>query len=79
VLKRQTIPAVVVVNQNSRWPSIPSAAFDYLLRCPVRRRIWRHRSVQNFSIGVPDHKKRRASETRWFERRRSWKAHIFDS
>jgi hypothetical protein len=71
-LERRTITAVAVVNEKTWRPSIPSAAFDYLLGSPLRRRTWRYRDVQNFSIDVPDHKKRRtASGTRLFEHRRS--------
>jgi len=53
----RAITAVAVVNEKTWRPSIPSAAFDYLLSSPLRRRTWRHRDVQNFSIDVPDHKK----------------------
>jgi hypothetical protein len=56
-LERRTITAVAVVNEKTWRPSIPSAAFDYLLGSPLRRRTWRYRDVQNFSIDVPDHKK----------------------
>jgi hypothetical protein len=48
--------AIVIVNQKSCRPSIPSAAFDQLLGRPLRSRTWRHRHVQNSSVDVPDHK-----------------------
>src|SRR5690348_9405438 len=44
-----------IVNEKSRWPPIPGTAFDNLLGGPFRRRVARHASVQDFSIGVPDH------------------------
>ena len=46
----RAITAVAVVNEKTWRPSIPSAAFDYLLSSPLRRPTWRHRDVQNFSI-----------------------------
>ena len=52
-LERRAIPAVAIVNQKTWWPSIPSAAFDQLLRS----RTWRHRYVQNLSVDVSDHEK----------------------
>ena len=56
-LERRAIPAVAIVNQKSWRPSIPSAAFDHLLGCPLRGRTWRHRYVQNLSVDVSDHEK----------------------
>ena len=53
----RAVTAVAVMNEKPWRLAIPSAAFDYLLRRPLRDRIWHHRCVQNFSIGVPDHKK----------------------
>src|SRR5215469_9005069 len=45
-LERRTITAVAVVNEKTWRPSIPSAAFDYLLGSPHRRRTWRYGDVQ---------------------------------
>jgi hypothetical protein len=46
--------AVAIVNQESRWRSIPGAAFHDLLRGPVRCRMPRHCNVEDLPVRKPD-------------------------
>src|SRR6516162_11341302 len=50
----RTIAAVAIVNQESRWRSIPGAAFHDLLRNPVRCRMPRHCNVEDLPVREPD-------------------------
>ena len=50
----RAIAAVAIVNQESRWRSIPGAAFHDLLRGPVRCRMPRHCNVENLPVREPD-------------------------
>src|SRR6201997_3620778 len=50
----RAIAAVAIVNQESRWRSIPGAAFDDLLRGPVRCRMPRHCNVEDLPVREPD-------------------------
>src|SRR5215472_16466259 len=50
----RAIAAVAIVNQESRWRSIPGAAFHYLLRGPVRCRIPGHCNVDDLPVRAPD-------------------------
>ena len=70
-IEHRTIARVAVVNQKSRRPPIPSAAFHYLLGRPLRRRMGGYRDVQDFPVHVADYKRHRASETGLFGRRRN--------
>jgi hypothetical protein len=54
-IKARTIAAIPIVNQKSRWRPVPSAAFHDLLGCPSRYWMPRHFSVEDFSVGVPNH------------------------
>jgi hypothetical protein len=56
-IEHRTIARVVVVNQKSRRPLIPSAAFHNLLGRPLRCRMAGYRDVQDFPVHVPDYKK----------------------
>src|ERR1700747_2642579 len=50
----RAIAAVTIVNQESRWRSIPGAAFHDLLRGPVRSRMPRHCNVEDLPVREPD-------------------------
>jgi hypothetical protein len=50
----RAIAAVAIVNQESRWRSIPGAAFPDLLRGPVRCRMQRHCNVEDLPVREPD-------------------------
>src|SRR5262252_6972346 len=50
----RAIAAVAIVNQESRWRSIPGAAFHDLLRGPVRCRIPGHCNVEDLPVREPD-------------------------
>jgi hypothetical protein len=68
-IKARTIAAVPIVNQKSRWRPVPGAAFHDLLRCPVRCWMPRHFSVEDFSVGMPDHEEdvKRTAAHAWTE------------
>jgi hypothetical protein len=55
-IKARTISAIPIVNQKSRWHPVPSTTFHDLLRCSIRCWMPRHFSVEDFSVGVPNHK-----------------------
>jgi hypothetical protein len=55
-IKARTMAAVPVVNQKSRCRPVLVAAFHDLLGCPTRCWMPRHLSVEDFSVGVPNHK-----------------------
>jgi hypothetical protein len=55
VIKTRAIAAATIVNQESRWRSVPGAAFHDLLRCPLSRWTARHFDVEDFPVGVPNH------------------------
>src|SRR6201997_2143869 len=50
----RALAAVAIVNQESRWPSIPGAAFHDLLRGPVCCRMPRHCNVEDLPVREPD-------------------------
>src|SRR6201982_3681170 len=50
----RAVAAVAIVNQESRWRSIPGAAFHDLLRGPVRCRMPRHCHVEDIPVRAPD-------------------------
>src|SRR5215472_5189052 len=52
----RAIAAVTIVNQESRWRSIPGAAFHDLLRGPVCCRMPRHCNVEALLVREPDDK-----------------------
>jgi hypothetical protein len=54
VIEGHAVAAVAIVNEKSRWPPIPGAAFDNLFGRPFGRRVACHADVQDFSIGVPN-------------------------
>jgi len=49
------ITAVAVMNEETSWYSVPSAAFDNLLTRPRSGRIGRHVNVENLPTGMMDH------------------------
>jgi hypothetical protein len=54
-IKARTIAAISIVNRKSRSRPVPGAVFHYLLRCPIRRWMPSHFSVEGFSFRVPNH------------------------
>jgi len=50
----RAIAAVAIVDQESRWRSIPGAALHDLLRGLVRCRMPRHCNVENLPVREPD-------------------------
>ena len=56
-VESRAIATVTIVNQESRRPPIPGAAFHYLLGRPVRCRMRGYRDVHDFAVDVPDYKK----------------------
>jgi hypothetical protein len=50
----RTIAAVAIVNQKSRWRSVPGAAFHDLLCGPVRCRMPRHLNVEDLPVSESD-------------------------
>src|SRR5215470_11630386 len=69
------IAAVTIVNQESRWRSIPGAAFHDLLRGPVRCRMPRHCNVEALLVREPDDKE--DVKRRWNTEKSQ--AHMFDA
>jgi hypothetical protein len=68
-IKARTIVAVPIANQKSRGRPGPGAAFHDLLRCPVRCWMPHHFSMEDFSVGVPDHEEdvKRTAPHAWTE------------
>jgi hypothetical protein len=58
-IEHRTVARVAVVNQKSRRPPIPVAAFHYLLGRPLRCRMRGYCDVQDFPVHVPYYKKER--------------------
>jgi hypothetical protein len=54
-IKARAIATIPIVNQKSRWRPVPGAAFHDLLRCPIRCWMPRHFSMEDFSVGMPNH------------------------
>jgi hypothetical protein len=54
-IKARTIATIPIVNQKSRWRPVPGAAFHDLLGCPICCRMPGHFSVEDLSVGVPNH------------------------
>src|SRR5215470_4399756 len=53
-IKAYSIAAVAIMNQKSRWGSIPGAAFNDLLCDPASRRMPRHFNVEDLSVCESD-------------------------
>jgi hypothetical protein len=66
-IKARTIATIPIANQKSRWRPVPGAAFHDLLGCPIRCWMPRHLSVEDFSVGGPNHEKdvKRLKQDRW--------------
>jgi hypothetical protein len=56
-IESRGIATVTIVNRESRWQSIPSAALHYLLGRPLCCRKRRCRNIQDFPVHMPDYKK----------------------
>src|SRR5215471_11230421 len=53
-IEAYSIAAVAIMNQKSRWRSIPGAAFHDLLCDPASRRMPRHFNVEDLSVCESD-------------------------
>ena len=58
-IEARSVATIAIVDQKLRWRSSQAQPFHDLLRCRVRCRMARHFDVNDFSVSVPNHKRRR--------------------